>query len=68
MNLPIPTPNEVESFAAFYAEEFNVVLTPEEAWEAATLTLQLFCLGTYGLKSQAPPLSSESLSTHESIH
>lgn len=60
MNLPVPTPAEVDEFAAFYQAEFNVVLTPEEAWEAATLTLQLFCLGTYGLKTQAPPLVSKS--------
>lgn len=54
MNLPVPTPDEVESFAETYESEFGVRLNPEEAWEAATITLQLYCLGTYGLKSEAP--------------
>lgn len=54
MNLPVPTPDELESFAGMYESEFGVRLTPEEAREAATITLQLFCLGTYGMKSEVP--------------
>lgn len=52
MNLPTPTPREVEDFTALYAREFGVVLSENEAWEAATRTLQLFYLGTYGLKTK----------------
>ena len=54
MNLPIPTPSQVEEFTQIYKEEFGVELTPQEAWETATITLQLFYLGTYGLKTKAP--------------
>lgn len=56
MNLPTPTPDEVREFATIYEEEFGVVLSQNEAWEAATITLQLFYLGTYGLKTKAPSL------------
>lgn len=55
MNLPTPTDREVQEFAALYERKFGVVLGEKEAWEAATRTLQLFYLGTYGLKTQAPP-------------
>ena len=47
--LPVPTPDEVQEFTALYEREFGVVLGQEEAWEAATRTLRLFCLATYGL-------------------
>lgn len=50
----------MKSFAAFYQREFGVSLTPGEAWEAATITLQLFYLGTYGLKTKVPPLPENS--------
>lgn len=56
MNLPTPTPHEVKEFTALYEREFGVALDPEEAWEAATRTLRLFCLGTYGLKTKAPAI------------
>ena len=52
--LPIPTPSEVASFRALYKRKFGVVLSDNEAWETATRALQLFYLGTYGLKTQAP--------------
>ena len=58
MNLPVPKPDEVKQFAALYEREFGVVLTADEAWEAATRTLQLFYLATYGLKTKAPRLTS----------
>jgi len=54
VNLPIPKPDEVKEFAALYERDFGVVLTPAEAWEAATRVLQLFYLATYGLKTKAP--------------
>jgi len=54
MNLPTPTPDQVREFTSIYQEEFGVTLTPDEAWKAATTTLQLFYLGTYGLKTKAP--------------
>ncbi len=54
MNLPVPTPQEVQEFATLYKRKFGVVLGEKEAWEAATTTLQLFYLGTYGLKTKAP--------------
>jgi hypothetical protein len=59
VNLPIPTPDEVKEFAALYEREFGVVLSESEAWEAATRTLQLFYLGTYGLRTKAPAVSPE---------
>lgn len=52
MNLPTPTAQEVKEFAALYEREFGVVLNEGEAREAATRTLQLFYLGTYGLKTK----------------
>jgi hypothetical protein len=52
MNLPIPTAEEVQEFAAFYEREFGVVLNADEAQDAATRLLQLFYLGTYGLKTK----------------
>lgn len=54
MNLPFPTPGEVEEFAAWYKREFGVVLNERDSWETATQTLQLFYLGTYGLHTRAP--------------
>lgn len=54
MNLPTPTPDQVREFATIYAEEFGVILSQSQAWETATTTLQLFYLGTYGLKTKAP--------------
>ena len=54
MNLPTPTPEQVNEFATIYKEEFGVTLSHSEAWETATITLQLFYLGTYGLKTKAP--------------
>ena len=54
MNLPTPTPEQVREFSTIYQEEFGVALSPDEAWDAATTTLQLFYLGTYGLKTQTP--------------
>lgn len=50
MNLPFPTPEEVESFKTLYKKKHGIDLTDEEAREAATITLQLFYLGTYGSK------------------
>lgn len=61
MNLPTPTSDEVKEFAALYEREFGVVLSAEEAREAATRTLRLFCLGTYGLKTKAPAMSPETI-------
>jgi hypothetical protein len=57
MILPTPTPEEVREFAAIYEREFGVALDEEQAWEAATRALRLFCLGTYGLdaKPAEPP-------------
>lgn len=52
MNLPTPRAEEVKEFAALYEREFGVVLSEGEAREAATRTLQLFYLGTYGLKTK----------------
>ena len=49
MNLPVPTAQEVAAFKALYLAEFGVALTDEQAWEAASRTLQLFYLATYGL-------------------
>lgn len=54
MNLPTPTPDQVREFTSIYQEEFGVTLSQDQAWEAATTTLQLFYLGTYGLKTKAP--------------
>lgn len=54
MNLPTPTPSQVEEFAQIYKEEFGIELTPQEAWETATTTLQLFYLGTYGEHTKVP--------------
>ena len=57
MNLPTPTPEQVREFSTIYYEEFGVALSPDEAWDAATTTLQLFYLGTYGLKTQTLTLA-----------
>lgn len=65
MNLPIPNAQEVQKFAAFYEREFGVVLSAEEAREASTRLLQLFYLGTYGLKTQARELHPKEASTKE---
>lgn len=54
MTLPTPTPEEVRQFAAIYQREFGVALDGEQAREAATHALRLFCLGTYGLKAKPP--------------
>lgn len=59
MNLPTPTTEQVREFSAIYQEEFGVALSPDEAWDAATTTLQLFYLGTYGLKTKAPVLADK---------
>ncbi|MBV9471140.1 MAG: hypothetical protein JOZ57_18025 [Abitibacteriaceae bacterium] len=48
MNLPFPTQEAVEEFKQLYLQEFGKELSDEEAWEGATLFLQLFYLGTYG--------------------
>lgn len=68
MTLPTPTPEEVREFTAIYQREFGVMLDEEQAWEAATRTLRLFCLGTYGLKVKpaaeppaAPPTAHDSI-------
>jgi hypothetical protein len=53
MTLPLPTPAEVAEFRALYEAEFGVALSEDEAWEAATRTLQLFYLATYGLSHMA---------------
>ncbi|BDI34126.1 hypothetical protein CCAX7_61770 [Capsulimonas corticalis] len=61
MNLPVPTDAEVEEFAGIYERELGIRLDGEQAREGATLFLQLFYLGTYGLahieweKKQAKP-------------
>jgi hypothetical protein len=62
MTLPTPSPEKVREFATIYYQQFGVVLSESEALEAATLTLQLFYLGTYGLKTkvQSPPARDES--------
>lgn len=52
--LPVPTPDEVCEFAALYARTFGIELSQNEAWEAATRTLRLFCLATYGLPDGNP--------------
>jgi len=49
MNLPVPTTTEVAEFRELYRTEYGIELTDEQAWEAATRTLQLFYLATYGL-------------------
>lgn len=54
--LPVPTPDEVREFTALYARTFGVELSQNEAWEAATRTLRLFCLATYGLPDGSPSL------------
>jgi len=48
MNLPTPTPQEVEEFRALYKAEFGVMLSEQEAWDIATRALQLFYICTYG--------------------
>jgi hypothetical protein len=47
MSLPTPTREQVREFKQIYLDEFGRELTDEEAWEAATVTLQLFYAGTY---------------------
>lgn len=47
--LPVPTPEEVAEFKELYQKLYGILLTDDEAWEAATRTLRLFCLATYGL-------------------
>ncbi len=61
MNLPTPTTEQVREFATIYQEEFGVALSQSEAWEAATTTLQLFYLGTYGLKTKGLLLDTSDL-------
>jgi hypothetical protein len=53
MTLPLPTAQEISEFRALYQAEFGVVLSENEATEAATRTLQLFYLATYGLHHMA---------------
>ena len=65
MTLPTPTPEEVREFATIYQREFGVALDEEQAWDAATRTLRLFCLGTYGLSPQSASGSPE---TPPTIH
>ena len=48
MNLPVPTPEQIEEFKPIYLEVYGREPTDEEASVAATYWLQLFCLGTYG--------------------
>jgi hypothetical protein len=48
MALPTPTPAEVAEFKRLYEEDTGTGLTDEEAWEASTRMLRLFCLATYG--------------------
>jgi hypothetical protein len=61
--LPVPNPDEVEQFRALYARTFGVELSENEAWEAATRTLRLFCLATYGLPDTSSPLTEPSWPT-----
>jgi hypothetical protein len=48
VNLPTHAPDEVEASKAVYIRMFGKRLTDEEAWDAATRTLRLFYLATYG--------------------
>ena len=54
MTLPSPTDAEVAEFKAIYDQKYGTDLTPEEAREAATILLQLFYLGTYGILRAGP--------------
>ncbi len=47
MSLPIPNSREVEAFKTLYSKEFGVDLSPQEALEVATCTLQIFYLKHY---------------------
>jgi hypothetical protein len=47
MNLPTPTPQEVEEFKELYLRKYKKQLTDEEAWDAATRVLRLFYMCAY---------------------
>jgi|GEM_PF-3166260 len=54
VNLPFPTAPAVQEFQTLYRAEFGIALSDDEAWEAATLILQLYYLCTYGVFSLHP--------------
>lgn len=61
MNLPTPTPDEVEEFREIYKRDFGIDLSDVDALEAATRTLRLFCLATYRsphIRNDLPEASS----------
>ena len=56
--LPVPTFEEVAEFRSLYARKFGLVLTPAEALDAATQTLQLYYLtrpADYLTRPAVPP-------------
>jgi hypothetical protein len=63
--LPLPTPEEVRQFAALYERKFGVVLDEKQAWEAATRTLRLFCLVTYGWPGAQKPIPSQDITPQQ---
>ena len=48
LNLPVPTPSEVEEFRRLYKEHVGADLSDRDAWFVSTNMLQLFYLSLYG--------------------
>jgi len=51
MRLPVPSPQEVETFKQLYRRRFGVELTPAEALEVSTRFLQLYFLKAHAIHS-----------------
>ena len=49
MDLPTPTPEEVQRFAALYKAHFGVELTPETALEESTRLIRYIYLTRHAL-------------------
>lgn len=49
MRLPVPTPQQIESFRLLYKAEFGVNLTESEASEVSRRFLQLYYLLNHAL-------------------
>ena len=60
--LPLPTPKEVQDFKKIYREKYGIEMTDKEAWDAATRTLRLFCLVTYGWPTNGKDAPEQHLS------